>query len=77
MISDNVNLINGLNEWKDNLIYPPNPFFVNEDGSYQGMTKKQYKEIQESMEILANEKAQQLKCVINPPKFVAKYAPKS
>lgn len=71
MINDNTNVINVLNGKAVKFLSPPNPFYLSRDGNKASMSHTQQLEIDNSMETLAREKAQELRMIINPPKFVS------
>ena len=71
MINDNVNVINILNGKAVKFLSPPNPFYLSRDGNKSSMSVTQQQEIDKCMEILAKEKAQELRMMINPPDFVS------
>ena len=71
MINDNVNVINILNGKAVKFLSPPNPFYLSRDGNKSSMSVTQQQEIDKCMEILAKEKAKELRMMINPPDFVS------
>lgn len=71
MINDNVNIINILNGKAVKFLSPPNPFYLSRDGNKFSMSLTQQQEIDKCMQILAKEKAQELRMMINPPDFVS------
>lgn len=72
MINDNTDLINALNSKTFKFLTPPNPFFISRDGNRGSMSQTEQDNISECMELMASEKAYELRLLIDPPKFVVK-----
>ena len=72
MINDNANILKNLNEKRALFLSPPNPFFLSCDGNKTSMSHTQQQDIEECMEVMAQEKAEELRFMIDPPKYVSK-----
>ena len=72
MINDNTEIIKVLNSKVVKFLSPPNPFFISRDGNKASMSHTQQSEIDDCMDFMAQEKAEELKMIIDPPKYASK-----
>lgn len=73
IIYDNANVITKVNSKKSGIfISPPNPFFLSQDGNKESMSQKEKYRIEEAMELIAKEKAFELKIMLDQPEYMSK-----